>query len=169
MSDWVKDLVKIVLKAGVAFNHWFASRILNKSTVWVEKNSMWRFMWRKREFWVSWKKCNPSRKPTPFSFASHAIHTCFNLLFFNLVYGVLQLFTNSYRHFFFAELERKLKGNVDCVNDTFTSFHTYRVSQKFVSPISCVKTIDQNLIFYEISRRYLLLYRVHVIRRSKFS
>ena len=126
-------------------------------------------MWWKREFWVSWKKCNPRRKPTPFSFSSHAIHTCFNQLFFNLVYGVLQLLTNSYGHFCFAELERKLKGNVDCINNTFTSFHIYRVSQKFVSPISCPKTIDENLIFHEISRRCLLLYRVHVIRHSKFS
>ena len=115
--------------------------------------------------WVSWKKYNPRIKLTPFSFASHVINICFLQLFF----GVLQLFTSSYGHFCFAEREREREGNVDCVNNTCTSFRIFRVSGKFVSPFSCAKTFDQNFIFLEVSRRCLLLYRLHVFRRWKFS
>ena len=46
-------------KAGAVcllFNRWFISGILTKSTVLVEKSSMWRFMWRKWEFYgVIWR------------------------------------------------------------------------------------------------------------------
>ena len=104
--------------------------------------------------WVSGRKCNPRRKLNPFSCASHVIHTCFHPLFLNLVHWVLQLFSNSYGHFCFAELEREREGNVDYVNNTCTTFQIYRVSQKFVSPFSCAKTFDLNFMFYEISVYY---------------
>ena len=44
----------------------------------------------------------------------------------------------------------------------------YRVSQTFVRLVSCSITFDQNFIIFlhEISRRCLLLYRVHVFRIS---
>ena len=46
-ADFWPDLVKNCFEGG--------DSILNKSTVWVEKNSMWRFIWRKREFYgVIW-------------------------------------------------------------------------------------------------------------------
>ena len=44
------------LAACLLSNRWFTSGILNKSTGLVEKSSMWRFMWRKREFYgVIWR------------------------------------------------------------------------------------------------------------------
>ena len=55
ISDQAKDLVKAEAPC-LLFNRWFTSGILNKSTVWVEKSSMRRFMWRKREFFgVIWR------------------------------------------------------------------------------------------------------------------
>ena len=51
--------LKIVWKAGapcLLFNRWFTSRILNKSTVWVEKSFHRRFMCRMRQFFrVIWR------------------------------------------------------------------------------------------------------------------
>ena len=50
---------KIVWKAGapcLLFNRWFTSRILNKSTVWLEKSFNRRFMCRMRQFFqVIWR------------------------------------------------------------------------------------------------------------------
>ena len=40
-----------------------------------------------------------------------------------------------------------MEGNVDWVNNICTSFHIYKVSQKFVSLMSRAKTFDQNCIF----------------------
>ena len=54
---------KIVWKAGapcLLFNRWFTSRILNKSTVWVEKSFHRRFMCRMRQFFrVIWRVILP--------------------------------------------------------------------------------------------------------------
>ena len=54
---------KIVWKAGapcLLFNRWFTSRILNKSTVWLEKSFHRRFMCRMRQFFrVIWRVISP--------------------------------------------------------------------------------------------------------------
>ena len=59
LSDQAKDVVKNCFEGGapcLLFNLWFTSGNWNKSTVWVEKSSMWWFMWGKRDcYGVIWR------------------------------------------------------------------------------------------------------------------
>ena len=60
---------------------------------------------------------------------------------------MLQLFTNSYGHFCFAELEREREGNVDCVNNTFTSFYIYGGPKSSILQFYALKLLIKTLFF----------------------